>query len=77
MAKRKNPTAFEIGGLRSLATNMDCSMSMLIDAIMANCVIEEIGRQVAWLKEKEAEEQSYCATHSCVDCNSRCGGVNG
>lgn len=53
MKAAKSPTKFEIDGLKSLAKNLDCTMSELIDAIMSNCVTEEIGKQLQYNRTKE------------------------
>ena len=48
--KIKNPTKFEVDGLKSLCKNLNCSMAELISAIMSNSVSEEIGIQLHYTK---------------------------
>lgn len=49
---RMNPSKMEIEGLQYLCKEYNCSMEMLINAIMSNCVADEIELQVEFLKEQ-------------------------
>lgn len=46
----KNPSKFEIETLKNICFENDCTMEILIDAIMNNVVSQEISMQIRYLK---------------------------
>lgn len=44
----KNPTKFEVEGLKGTCEFLNCSMNELIDAIMSYCIRDELGKQIEY-----------------------------
>jgi hypothetical protein len=56
MRRRLTPSRFELETLREICSANDCSMEMLIDALMNNVVREQIAAQIHYLKTGELPE---------------------
>jgi len=61
------PTKFEVDGLKSLADNLDCTMPELINAIMSNCVTEEIGKQLQYNRMSYKHLKEISEIHAKID----------